>query len=165
MLLCGALALAIAASILLRGRRKLVHLLFAGVAVDMGLWYLAQSLYGLFQGAVWGRVTAVLAILLPQFTLHFFEAIVPRRNSARSTLLRFAGLLAVPMLLLALSPQHKVGIVRVAIFLYAFGLLAAGLWSLAVRGQKSGSRATKRRVSFFFVLGALAPSLMLCDLI
>jgi signal transduction histidine kinase len=163
MLLCGALALAIAASILLRGRRRLVHLLFAGVAVDMGLWYLAQSLYGLFQANIWARVTAVLAILLPQFTLHFFEAIVPRRSSEKTALLRFAGALAVPMLLLALSPQHKAGIVRVAIFLYAFGLLAAGLWSLAVRGQKSGSRATKRRVSFLVVIGALAATFSLAD--
>jgi signal transduction histidine kinase len=163
MLLCGALALAIAASILLRGRRRLVHLLFAGVAVDMGLWYLAQSLYGLFQDNVWARVTAVLAILLPQFTLHFFEAIVPRRNAEKTILLRFAFVLAVPLLLLALSPQHKASIVRVAIFVYAFGLLAAGLWSLAVRGQKSGSRATKRRVSFLVVIGALAATFSLAD--
>jgi signal transduction histidine kinase len=163
LLLCGALALAIAAAILLRGRRRDVHLLFAGVAADMGLWYLAQSFYGLFQATVWARVTAVLAILLPQFILHFFEAIVPRRDGTKSTLIRFAGLFAVPMLLLALSPQHKSSIVRVAIFLYAFGLLAAGLWSLAVRGQKSGSRATQRRVSFLVVIGALAASFSLAD--
>src|SRR5262249_44404279 len=163
MLLCGAMALAIAASILLRGRRRLVHLLFAGVAVDMGLWYLAQSLYGLFQANFWARVTAVLAILLPQFTLHFFEAIVPRRNAEKTALLRFAGALAVPLLLLALSPQHKASIVRVAIFVYAFGLLAAGLWSLAVRGQKSGSRATQRRVSFLVVIGALPATFSLAD--
>jgi two-component system, NtrC family, sensor histidine kinase HydH len=163
MLLCGALALAIAASILLRGRRREVHLLFAGVATDMGLWYLAQSLYGLFQASIWARVTAVLAILLPQFTLHFFEAIVPRRDGTKSTLVRFAGLVAVPLLVFALSPQHGSSIVRVAIFLYAFGLLAAGLWSLAVRGQKSGSRATQRRVSFLVVIGALAASFSLAD--
>ena len=163
MLLCGALALAIAAAILLRGRRRDVHLLFAGVAADMGLWYLAQSFYGLFQATVWARVTAVLAILLPQFTLHFFEAIVPRRDGTKSFLLRFAGGLAVPMLLLTFSPQHKSSIVRVAIFVYAFGLLGAGLWSLAIRGQKSGSRATKRRVSFLVVIGALAASFSLAD--
>src|SRR5579859_3436067 len=163
MLLCGALALAIGASILLRGRRRVAHLLFACVATDMGLWYLAQSLYGLFQASIWARVTAVLAILLPQFTLLFFEAIVPRRGGAKPTLPRFAWALAVPLLLLALSPQHNSAIVRVAIFLYAFGLLAAGLWSLAVRGQKSGSRATKRRVSFLVVFGALAASVSLAD--
>jgi len=83
MLLCGALALAIAVSILLRGRRRIVHLLFAAVATDIGLWYLAQSLYGLFQANIWARVTAVLAILLPQFTLHFFEAIVPRSSASK----------------------------------------------------------------------------------
>jgi signal transduction histidine kinase len=163
MLLCGALALAIGASILLRGRRRDVHLLFTGVATDMGLWYLAQSLYGLFQASVWARVTAVLAILLPQFTLHFFEAIVPRRDGSNSLLLRVAGGLAIPMLLLALSPQHQSGIVRVTIFIYAFGLLAGGLLSLAIRGQKSGSRATKRRVSFLVVIGALAASFSLAD--
>jgi signal transduction histidine kinase len=64
---------------------------------------------------------------------------------------------------LALSPQHQAGIVRVAIFVYAFGLLAAGFLSLAVRGQKSGSRATKRRVSFLVVIGALAASFSLAD--
>jgi signal transduction histidine kinase len=163
MLLCGALALAIGASILLRGRRRDVHLLFAGVATDMGLWYLAQSLYGLFQASVWARVTAVLAILLPQFTLHFFEAIVPRRDGSNSVLLRVASILAIPMLLLALSPQHSSSYVRVAIFVYAFGLLAGGLLSLAIRGQKSGSRATKRRVSFLVVIGALAASFSLAD--
>jgi two-component system sensor histidine kinase HydH len=163
MLLCGALALAIAVSILLRGRRRIVHLLFAAVATDIGLWYLAQSLYGLFQANIWARVTAVLAILLPQFTLHFFEVIVPRSSASKSTLLRFAGVLSIPMFLLALSPQHDSSIVRVTIFVYAFGLLAAGLWSLAVRGQKSGSRATKRRVSFLVVIGALAAIFSLAD--
>ena len=67
------------------------------------------------------------------------------------------------MLLLTFSPQHNSSIVRVAIFLYAFGLLGAGLWSLAIRGQKSGSRATKRRVSFLVVIGALAASFSLAD--
>ena len=163
MLLCGALALAIAASILLRGRRRDVHLLFAGVATVTGLWYLAQSLYGLFQASIWARSTAVLAILLPQFTLHFFEAIVPRRDGTNSGLVRFAGIVALPLLVLALSPKHSSYFVRVPIFLYVFGLLAAGFWSLAVRGQKSGSRATQRRVSFLVVIGALAATFSLAD--
>jgi hypothetical protein len=145
LLLCGALALAIAASILLRGRRREVHLLFAGVATDMGLWYLAQSLYGLFQASLWSRVTAVLAILLPQFTLHFFEAIVPRRDGSNSGLVRVAGFVAVPLLLLALSPKHGTYYLRGAIFLYAFGLIAAGLGRLpcavrrAARARRSGA--------------------------
>src|SRR5258706_2871800 len=161
MLLCGALALAIAVSILLRGRRRLVHLLFSGVATDIGLWYLAQSLYGLFQASIWARVTAVLAILLPQLTLHFFDAIVPRTGADKATLLRFARALAVPMLVLAVLPQSDSSIGRVLIFLYTFGLLAAGLWSLAVRGQKSGSRAPQRRRGFLLLVRAPPASLRL----
>lgn len=72
-LVCGALALAIAASTLLRGRVRPVHFLFAAFSVDVGLWYLSQSLYGFFQAPIWQRFTFVLAVLLPQFALHLFE--------------------------------------------------------------------------------------------
>jgi two-component system, NtrC family, sensor histidine kinase HydH len=160
-LFCGALALAIAVSILLRGRTRRAQLLFAAFAADIGLWYLAQWLYHFVQADVWARFTATLAVLLPQFALHLFEALVPERR--RSTLLRVAGVLMVPMLVLALSPQHRHGLVRGAIILYVFGLLAAGLWSLAMRGERSRSRATQRRVRFLVLIGALAAVFTLAD--
>ena len=50
---CGALALAIAASVLLRGRPRRVHLLFSAFSATLGLWYLAQSFYGFFQATIW----------------------------------------------------------------------------------------------------------------
>ena len=52
---CGALALAIALSALLRGRPRRIHLLFAGFAGALGLWYLAQSFLGFFQATIWQR--------------------------------------------------------------------------------------------------------------
>src|SRR5262249_17046812 len=159
----GALALAIAASILLRGRRRRVHLVFAGFAADMGLWYLAQSFYGMFQANIWARFTAMLAIFLPLFALNLFEAIVPHPRGINSMLGRFATALAVPIVVLTLSPQHGSGFVRGAIFSYVFGLIAAGLWSLAVRGEESGSRATKNRVRFLVLIGSLAVSFSLAD--
>ena len=91
-LFCGALALAIAVSILLRGRPKRPQLFFAALAADIGLWYLAQWLYHCGRSDLWARCTAVLAVLLPQFALHLFEAIVPEPER-RSTLLRVAGVL------------------------------------------------------------------------
>ena len=160
-LFCGALALAIAVSILLRGRTRRAQLLFAAFAADIGLWYLAQWLYHFVQADVWARFTATLAVLLPQFALHLFEALVPEQR--RSTLLRVAGVLMVPMLVLALSPQHRHGLVRGAIMLYVFGLIAAGLWSLAVRGERSRSRAIQRRVRFLVLIGALAVAFTLAD--
>jgi two-component system sensor histidine kinase HydH len=160
-LFCGALALAIAVSIVLRGRRRL-HVLLAAFAADMGLWYLAQWLYQWVRADVWARFTALLAVLLPQFALHLFEVLVPHAGR-RSGLVRIAWALLAPMLLLALFPRHNHALVRTAIFLYVFGLLAAGLWTLALRGERSGSRAIQRRVRLLVLIGTLSVAFSLAD--
>jgi two-component system, NtrC family, sensor histidine kinase HydH len=162
-LLCGALALAIAVSILLRKRRRSVHLLFASVALDTGLWYLAQFFFGMYATSFWDRTTGVLAVLLPVFTLYFFEAIVPRKQRSNPLFPRLASLLAVPLLLLLLSSKYRAPLLRHSIFLYAFGILSAGLFSLAVRARKSGSRVVQRRVTFLAIIGALAAAFTLAD--
>ena len=66
-LVCGALALAIAVSSLLRTKVRNVHLLFAATAADIGFWYLSQSLLGIepVQVTVLERMRVVLAVLLP----------------------------------------------------------------------------------------------------
>src|SRR4030095_5225982 len=62
-LFCGALALAIVVSILLRDRARRPQLFFAAFAADIGLWYLAQWLYRWMRADVWSRLTAGLALL------------------------------------------------------------------------------------------------------
>jgi two-component system sensor histidine kinase HydH len=161
-LFCGVLALAIAVSILLRGRPRRLQFLFAALATDIGLWYLAQWLYHAVRADVWAQFTAILAVLLPQFALHLFEAIMPRPER-RSPLLRVASVLLVPMIVLVLSPQHGHTWVRSIIFLYVFGLLLAGFWSMARRGEQSRSRAIQRRVRFLVLIGALAAAFSLAD--
>ncbi len=94
------------------------------------------------------RFTAVLAVLLPQFAVHLFEVLVPQREK-RSTLVRVSGVLMMPMMVARALAEHKHGLVRGAVMLYVFGLIAAGLWSLALRGERSRSRATQRRVRFW----------------
>jgi two-component system sensor histidine kinase HydH len=160
-LFCGVLGLAIAVSILLRGRPNRPRLFFAAFALDAGLWYLAQWLYHSGRSDLWARWTAVLAVFLPQFALHLFEAIVPEPNR-RSVLLRVAGILVVPMLVLVLT-EHQHGLVRGLVFSYVFGLIAAGLYRLARRGERSGSRAVQRRVRFLVLIGALATCFSLAD--
>lgn len=161
-LFCGALALAIAVSVLLRGRTRRAQIFFALFALDIGLWYLAQWLYHVVRADVWERFTAVLAVLLPQFALHLFEAIFPR-TEGRSTLLRVAGALMVPAVVVVLSPLEPIGLARGLVFLYVFGLIAAGLISLLMRGENSRSRATQRRVRFLVLTGALATAFSLAD--
>ncbi len=160
-LFCGVLALTIGASILLRGRLRRPQVLFAAFAGDIGLFYLAQWLYQTVGSDVWARFTAVLAVLLPQFAVHLFGAIVPD-TERRSVLPRVAGALGLPMLVLALT-QHRYWLVRGAVFLYVFGLLAATLGSLFRRGERSGSRAVQRRVRFLVLIGALAALFSLAD--
>ena len=160
-LFCGVLALTIAVSILLRGRLRRPQLFFAALATDIGLWYLAQWLYHIGPTELSARFMAVLAVLLPQFAVHLFEAIGPETDR-RPVLPRVAGVLAVPMLVLVLS-QHTHRFVRVAVFVYVFGLIAAALFSLWRRGDRSGSRAVKRRVRFLVLIGALAAAFSLAD--
>jgi two-component system sensor histidine kinase HydH len=161
-LLCGALAVIIAASMLLRGRTGRAQIFFALFSLDIGLWYLASWLYHFVHEAVWWRFTAVLAVLLPQLALHLFEAIFPRPEG-KSLLLRVAGVLAVPALVLVLSPIHERGFARGLVFFYVFGLVAAGLVSLWLRASRSRSRATQRRVRFLVLIGAATVLFSIAD--
>ena len=161
-LFCGALALAIAVSMLLRRRPGRAQWFFAAFSADIGLWYLAQWLYLVQLSPIWAHFTAVLVVLMPQFAVQLFETLFPRPG-ARQNLPRVARGLFLPMLLLVLSPYHTAGWVRGAVILYVFGLLAAGLWTLWRRGEDSGSRSTQKRARFVVACGALAAAFSLAD--
>jgi signal transduction histidine kinase len=156
------LALAIAVSVLLRGRFRRTQVLFTAFAADIGLWYLAQWLYHVMRSDLWARSTGLLAVLLPLLALHLFEAIVPSPERS-SPLVRVTSVLTVGMVVFVLLPVHQYGWGRPAIFLYVFSLLLAGFWSLARRGDRSPSRATQRRVRVLVVIGALAAGFTLAD--
>ncbi|HEY1959099.1 MAG TPA: ATP-binding protein [Polyangiaceae bacterium] len=163
-LFCAILALAIALGVLLRGRRA-VHWLFAAFATDVAFWYLTQSLYGLFQAPIWVRATGVLTVMLPQFAVHLFQAIVPVEGQTyfRARLPRVAAFLGAPMLALELSPYGNRAPSLGLLYFYVFGLLAAGLVTLAMRARLSSSRAARDRVRFLVWVGALATTFTLAD--
>jgi two-component system sensor histidine kinase HydH len=160
---CAVLALAIALSVLLRGRRA-VHWLFAAFATDVALWYGSQSLAGFFRADIWERATGVLTVLLPQFAIHLFQNVVPMEvSSTRTKLARFAAIVSVPVLAVTVSPLHNQSFALGAVYTYVFGLLAAALITLARRGQRSPSRAVRDRVRFLVVVGAAATTFSLAD--
>jgi two-component system sensor histidine kinase HydH len=181
-LFCAALALAIATSVLLRSRVRRTQGLFAAFAATVGLWFLAQALYGFYGNILWERATELLAVLVPQLAVRLFTAIVPRtpaeifppgasipppasttRAPPAQTLVRVASVLAVPMVALALSPYHAHDAARVALFVYVGSLIVAALWQLASLGSASQSRAVKARTRFLAVIGALATAFQLAD--
>ncbi|MEO7329229.1 MAG: ATP-binding protein [Minicystis sp.] len=159
-LLCGVLAVIIAGSTLLLGKVRSVHFLFAGFSGLIGVWYLTQSVLVAIETALWQSVwqtlIALLAMCLPILGILLFDAIVPQEVSRTPRLLRTALLLALPMVVLVLSPWRDTTVVRVLVFLYVFAFLTAGFYSLGQRGAKSLSRATQRRVRFLVYVGAFA---------
>ncbi len=163
-LFCGVIAFAIALSMLLRGRRA-VHWLFAGFTTEVGFWYVSQSFADLSKDRLWVRSTAVLTVLLPQFAVRLFEAIVPLENGAQAVLPRAALVIGVPMLILEVSPYAQAPLALGAVYFYVFGFLAAALHSLWRRGQKSPSKAVRDRVRFLVAVGGLATGFTLADLL
>ncbi len=172
-LFCGVIAFAIALSMLLRGRR-MQHWLFAAFSTCVAFWYVSQSLTDLMKDVGFERVTAVLTVLLPQFAVHLFGSISPlegrvaEQAKSRSKLPKIATALALPMLAVALSPYHQAGpwiraLVLGVVYFYVFGLLAAALIALWLRGQQSPSRAIRDRIRFLASVGALAMTFTLGD--
>lgn len=164
-LFCAVLALAIALSVILRGRgRQYVHWLLAAFSLEVAAWWASQSLYGFFQAPIWVRATEVLTILLPQFAVHLFQAIVPLDTAPRWTrLTRVAGILGIPMLLLVASPYHETPVALVVVYSYVVGLLLAALVSLWRRGVRNASRAVRDRVRFLVAVGAASTVFSLAD--
>lgn len=176
-LFCAALALAIAASVLLRGRVRQVQALFAAFSTNVAAWYLTQALFSAYGYLSWERATELLAVLLPQLAVRLFGAIVPRAptplvvtDAAPKTtrartqpLVRVSSILGLGMTALVLSPYHTHDAVRVTLFVYVGGLTVAALWALARAGRASASRAVRARVRFLVVVGALATAFSLAD--
>lgn len=163
MLLCAAFAIAITVAILLRSRKRKVHYLLAAFAANMALWYSAQWLLRFFQATVWYRLTAVLAVLLPQLALRLFAGLNPVQTNRPSHLLRVATTLGIPLLALAVSKWQAHPASRTLIFLYVFGLVAAGLADLFWQASRSPSRAIKDRLRLLATVGSLAVILSIGD--
>ena len=130
--------------------------MFAALAADIGLGYLSQSLFGMFQASILARARVAIAVFVPAFAIYLFEAIVPSETTIKPRLGRWAALLTIPMVMVVVSPYLKYLTARVLVFGLVGGLIAAGLYELWQRGRLSQSRAIQRRVRVIAVIGALA---------
>jgi signal transduction histidine kinase len=164
-LFCAVLAFAIALSVLLRGRRA-VHWIFFAFATDVSLWYASQAIAELWKSSVFMHVTAVLTVLMPWCAVHLFNAVAPAaEGAAPSRLPRAVTVVGIPMLALEISPYHDTPVSLGLAYAYVLGFLAAALFSLARRGQRSPSRAVRDRVRFLFLVGVLATTFTLADFV
>ena len=115
-LISAVLALAIAVKVVLRSRKRRAHWLFIMFASNVAVWYFATFLE--YQGgrrAVLGRITAGMAVLLPQTGVRFLRAFRPDATGASTALDRWATYLFFPMLAAVLSPWIATPLLRFAV--------------------------------------------------
>ncbi|MEP7123324.1 MAG: ATP-binding protein [Byssovorax sp.] len=155
-LVCGILALMIAAATLLLGGARRVQLVFCAFASALGVWYLLQAHPG---APIAQQIAAVPMAALPALALWLFDELAPydapRRSGARTA--TFAVVIPVAstmMIVAAWRPDERW--VRITSFVYVFTSLFAGLVVLFLRARRSPSRVVRTRIRLLVLLGALA---------
>lgn len=155
-LVCGILALMIAAATLLLGGVRRVQLVFCAFASALGAWYLLQA----YPNVLIAREIAALPMAaVPALALWLFDELAPyqapRRSGARTV--TFAVVVSVASMMMSVAawwPDETC--VRIASFVYVFTSLFAGLVVLLLRARRSPSRVVRTRILLLVILGALA---------
>lgn len=169
-LISAVLALAIAVKVVLRSRKRRAHWLFIMFASNVAVWYFATFLeYQGGRGGVLSRITAGMAVLLPQTGVRFLRAFRPDATGASTALDRWATYLFFPMLAAVMSPwfdQRVPGaVIRIAISAYVVGLLIAAVSDLYTGGRATPSRMERRRALYLVGVGVLATLVTTADLV
>ena len=169
-LISALLAAAIAVKVTLRNRKRRAHWLFVMFAGNVAVWYLATFIEAQTGNtSVLGRITALMAILLPQTGVRFLRAFHIDSPAHTTNLDRTATWLALPMLAAVASPWFSMRtpgtIIRAAILAYVVGLLIAAVSSLYTRGKTSPSRQDRRRALYLTGLGVAATLITTADLV
>jgi len=169
-LISAVLALAIAVKVLLRSRKRREHWLFVMFAGNVAVWYLATFLDARGSNqTVFGRVAALMAVLLPQTGVRFLRAFRPDVTGAPTAVDRWATYLFFPMLAAVASPwfDQKLGgaVVRIGISAYVVGLLIAAVSGLYTGGRSAPSPLERRRALYLVGVGVVATLVTTADLV
>jgi signal transduction histidine kinase len=172
-IISAVLALAIAVKVVLRSRKQRAHWLFIMFATNVAVWYFATFLeHRGGDAAIMGRVTALMAVLLPQTGVRFLRAFRPDLQAApeaRTALDRWATYLFFPMLAAVCSPwfEQKLpgAVIRISISAYVVGLLIAAVSALYTGGRAAPSRLEQRRALYLVGVGVLATLVTTADLV
>ena len=162
-LLAAALAMAIAASVVLRARRRRVHWLFFLFGTSIGLWYLTTFLERLAGQPVWQRINLFCAILLPIAGVQFFRAFVDEQHRRMVTLYRIAVFTAAVLVILILTPLYSHLALKSALFTYVLVVLAMALAAIYTLGRNATSRFEGARLRYLALVGAFAATFTLVD--
>ena len=163
-LLASVLCFALAATVLMRPRKRRVHWLFALFDSTVGAWYLTSFLFRVEAGALfWERLNLVWAVLLPLAAVQFFRAFLLSDSRRSSQLNRTAIVLAAAMIVAVFTPLHGSIVLGTLIFGYVFVLLGAALVILYRAGRRARSRFDRARLTYLALVGTLAAVFTLAE--
>jgi signal transduction histidine kinase len=163
-LLGAVLSLAIAATVLLRPRKRRVHWLFALFDLTVCAWYATSFLARWTDGsAFWERLNRVFAVLLPLAAVQFFRAFLLSESRRSGQLNRVAVVLACTMIAAVFTPLHPSLFLGTLIFTYVFVLLGAALMLVYRAGRRARSRIDGARLTYLALVGTFAAVFTLAE--
>lgn len=163
-LLGAVLSLAVAATVLLRPRKRRVHWLFALFDLTVCAWYATSFLARWTEGSVfWERLNLVFAVLLPLAAVQFFRAFLLTESRRSSQLNRVAIALACAMIAAVFTPLHRSIVLGTLIFTYVLALLGAALMLVYRAGRRARSRFDGARLTYLAVVGTFAAVFTLAE--
>lgn len=163
-LLGAVLSLAIAATVLLRPRKRRVHWLFALFDLTVCAWYGTSFLARWTDGsAFWERLNLVFAVLLPLAAVQFFRAFLLSESRRSGQLNRVAVVLACTMIVAVFTPLHPSLFLGTLIFTYVFVLLGTALMLVYRAGRRARSRFDGARLTYLALVGTFAAVFTLAE--
>jgi two-component system sensor histidine kinase HydH len=163
-LLGAVLSLAIAATVLLRPRKRRVHWLFALFDLTVSAWYGTSFLARWTDGsAFWERLNLVFAVLLPLAAVQFFRAFLLSESRRSGQLNRVAVVLACTMIVAVFTPLHPSLFLGTLIFTYVFVLLGTALMLVYRAGRRARSRFDGARLTYLALVGTFAAVFTLAE--
>jgi signal transduction histidine kinase len=163
-LLGTVLSLAIAATVLLRPRKRRVHWLFALFDLTVSAWYGTSFLARWTAGsAFWERLNLVFAVLLPLAAVQFFRAFLLSESRRSGQLNRVAIALACLVIVAVFTPLHPSLFLGTLIFTYVFVLLGTALMLVYRAGRRARSRFDGARLTYLALVGTFAAVFTLAE--
>jgi signal transduction histidine kinase len=163
-LLAAIITLALALSVLLRPRRRVLTL-FAVLCLSIFAYNLGEFFSALTSSAIWERTTIIFGSLVPASALAFFMEFLGMapRNARRAWAGAAVGVLG--GLVVGASPLAESSLPKVLVSVWAFGMLLVSLSLLLQRMASTGSRIERIRLLYLAAGAGLAIATAALDLL
>jgi len=162
-LIAAILSLAIAASVLMRARRRRVHWMFGAFGFSVALWYLTTFVGGVAPGALATRLNLICAVAVPFAGAQFFRSFIPGEDRIMNYLSRLALAAGAVMVVVVFTPLYDHIVLKTALFIDVLVMLVASLTFVWMRGSRAPSRFEGARLRFLALAGGFAAFFTLAE--